>query len=69
MNEDGKSDSLIVTEKHLNKGSVNLRPAEGVEERRLGEGNPIKPNRIPNTRKAVYMTGNKIELMRMGNTR
>ena len=45
MNEYGKSDSLIVPEKHLNKGSVNLRPAEGVEERRLGEGNPIKPNR------------------------
>ena len=38
MNEYGKSDSLIVPEKHLNKGSVNPRPAEGVEERRLGEG-------------------------------
>lgn len=45
MNEHGKSDSLIVPKKHPNKGSCKIRPAEGVEERRLAEGNSIMWNR------------------------
>ena len=45
MNEYRKSDSLILPEKHPNKGSGILRPAEGVEGRRLAEGNSIRQNR------------------------
>jgi len=45
VNEYRKSDSLIVPEKRSNNGSGLSRPAEGVEEKRLAEGNSIKRNR------------------------
>jgi len=45
VNEYRKSDSLIVPEKRSNNGSGLSRPAEGVEGRRLAEGNSIKRNR------------------------
>jgi hypothetical protein len=41
MNERGKSDSLIVPGKLLNKGRGAPRPAEGVEGRGLAKGNPV----------------------------
>jgi hypothetical protein len=45
MNERGKSDSPILPEKLLNKGSGAPRPAEGVEGRGLAKGNPIRQTR------------------------
>ena len=46
MNGCGKSDSLIVPKKLLNKGSSALRPAEGVEGRGLAKGNPNRQTRF-----------------------
>ena len=40
-----ESDSLIVSEKPLNKGGDNKPPAEGVERRGLAKGNSSKRNR------------------------
>ena len=45
MNECGKSDSLIIPEKGSNKVSGYLQSAEGVEERRLAEGNLVQQNK------------------------
>ena len=45
MNGRGKSDSPIVPAKPSNKGSVETRPAEGVEGRGLPKGNPGEPTR------------------------
>ena len=45
MNGCGKSDSLIIPEKCPNKGSGYLQSAEGVEERRLAEGNLVQQNK------------------------
>lgn len=45
MNECGKSDSLIIPEKCPNKVSGYLQSAEGVEERRLAEGNLVQQNK------------------------
>ena len=46
MNGRGKSDSLIVPKKLLNKGSSALRPAEGVEGRGLAKGNPNRQTKF-----------------------
>lgn len=45
MNGDGKSDSLIVPEKPVNKGGGAPLPAEPVEERGLAKGNLVRQNR------------------------
>ena len=45
MNGYRESDSLIVSEKPLNKMRDNKRMAEEVEKRRLAERNPSKQNR------------------------
>ena len=45
MNGSRKSDSCVVPGKRPNKGSGAPRPAEGVEERRLAEGNLVQQNK------------------------
>lgn len=57
MNGHRKSDRPIVPEKHLNNGSLNGQPAEGVEERGLTKKNPMTPH--------MYRTQGR-ERMQMG---
>ena len=45
MNECRESDSLIVSEKPLNKICDNKHMAEEVEKRRLAEGNLVEQNK------------------------
>jgi len=51
MHDHGKSDSLIVPKKLLNKGCGAPRSAEEVEGRGLAKGNLVQQNRVRTQRR------------------